>query len=211
MKINTTTQARRSGFTLIEMIGVLAVIAVLAALLIPRIFATINESRVNGAALSYNSLKSASMSYFGKYGRFGDSTGAAITGSTPAAVTNNWDKEVLLRGGFLEKPFATKLGDSATVVINAASSAATVSTASNSAYNLDGDATVANEASGGQYVLEVVLTNVAYEDAKELNRKIDGEDAALGESSTGVDVAGRVKYSIAGGTAGTVRVYVAHK
>ena len=59
MKVSQINVRRRSGFTLIEMIGVLAIIAVLAALLIPRIFNAVNESRVNGAALSYNSFKSA--------------------------------------------------------------------------------------------------------------------------------------------------------
>jgi prepilin-type N-terminal cleavage/methylation domain-containing protein len=56
----------RSGFTLIEMVGVLAVIAILAALLVPKIFAAINDSRYSSAVSSINSVKAASMSYFAK-------------------------------------------------------------------------------------------------------------------------------------------------
>ena len=47
MKINTHLPKRRQSkaFTLIEMIGVLAVIAILAALLIPKIFNAINSAQ----------------------------------------------------------------------------------------------------------------------------------------------------------------------
>ena len=47
------------AFTLIEMIGVLAVIAILASLLIPKIFESINNSRLGQAQLSYQTVKTA--------------------------------------------------------------------------------------------------------------------------------------------------------
>ncbi len=49
------------AFTLIEMIGVLAVIAVLAALLIPKIFESINSARLNQAVLSCQTIKTAAL------------------------------------------------------------------------------------------------------------------------------------------------------
>lgn len=203
MKVSQNTLRRRSGFTLIEMIGVLAIIAVLAALLIPRIFSAINESRVNGAALSYNSLKSASITYFGKYGRFGDATGNAFTNTS--SVTN-WDSSVLLAGGFIEKPFETKLGTASNIQIRDAVVSTTASDASNAAYNLDGTGT-ANDATGA-VVLQAVLFSVAEDDARELNNKIDG--TSLG-TSTGSDLNGRVKYAAASGGLTDVYVYIAHK
>lgn len=210
MKTTPHNKSPRSGFTLIEMIGVLAIIAVLAALLIPRIFSAINESRISGAAMSYNSLKSAAMTYFGKHGRFGDSAGAAYSDAALAAPVV-YDT-VLLQAGVLEKPFATKVGDNATVHI-ALAAAATVDpadfdAASVPAFNLDGNATVLNEATG-RAVIYATLTNVSSDDAKDLNDRIDG--ATLGSALGAEDAQGRVKYGepVNGNT--TVYLYVAHK
>ena len=62
-------------------------------------------------------------------------------------------------------------------------------------------------------MLEAVLNGVALSDAKALNQRIDGPDLTVGEnpSTPGVDVWGRVKYSIPAGGSGTVRIYVAHR
>ncbi len=69
MRINRTSGKQYiQGFTLIEMIGVLAVIAILASMLIPKIFEAINSARVNNAAVSYNAMKTAVMDHYGKYG-----------------------------------------------------------------------------------------------------------------------------------------------
>lgn len=217
MKTNTTARKNnKRGFTLVEMIGVLAIIAVLAALLIPRIFQAINEARVNGAALSYNSIKSAAMSHFGKYGRFGDATGAALA-SLPTA---NYD-QILLAGGFTEKPFEVRIGDTSDIQAVAAVSATTAVDATNAAYDLDGGNAAANDANAGSMVLEAVITGVALDDARELNRKIDGE--SLGEvgfdndgdpvtpAVLGRDLQGRVKYDMSSATTGTVHIYIAHK
>ena len=192
---------RRRGFTLVEMIGVLAVIAVLAGLLVPRVFSAIGQSRINTAALGYNSLKSASLLYFGKYGKFADVGGVAGTNSA------YWDAGVLLPEGFIEKKFETQLAATTTVSLVAAGNAGTALTGT-TAGSYDLGNTGANTAIGTS-VIEAVLTGVSADDAKELNDRIDG--AALG-SSTGTDQVGRVKYTgITAGTVGTVRLYIAHK
>ena len=89
-------QSRKSSqaFTLIEMIGVLAVIAILASMLIPKIFEAINSARINNTVQSYNAIKTAVMDHYGKYGAINllGTTGAAPT----AAQMTNYDKGILL-------------------------------------------------------------------------------------------------------------------
>src|SRR5215813_2019998 len=79
-------QAKRA-FTLIEMIGVLAVIAILAALLIPKIFEAINNARVNNAAVSYNSVKTALADHYAKHGSLTSSNGVLFTPGAGVALT----------------------------------------------------------------------------------------------------------------------------
>jgi prepilin-type N-terminal cleavage/methylation domain-containing protein len=208
MKIQNEPRVSR-GFTLIEMVGVLAVIAVLAALLIPRIFAAINESRLNNAAVSFNTIKSAAMMYFGKYGKFAGVNGAAIT-----APVNDWDTTTLLKEGLIEKPFAVRIGATASVRVVAGATAATDPTAANAAYELSGAGTAGtlNEAAPAQYVVQSVITGVTAQDAWDLNRRIDGEASALGAAVGAADLKGRVKFA-APDTAGVtdVYIYIAHK
>ncbi|MCZ6798929.1 MAG: prepilin-type N-terminal cleavage/methylation domain-containing protein, partial [Nitrospirae bacterium] len=56
------------GFTLIEMIGVLAVIAILAALVLPKVFDVIAESRVNAIAASVKTYETSMAKYYGDLG-----------------------------------------------------------------------------------------------------------------------------------------------
>lgn len=207
MKTNASRKTTR-GFTLIEMVGVLAVIAVLAALLIPRIFAAINESRINNAAVGYNSVKSAAMMYFGKYGKFADKKGAAFTNALPIL---SWDTSVLLPEGLIEKPFTTKVGTASRVQIAAALTAADAVTGANAAYDLDGSGAAANDCSGCLYIVEAILEDVSLEDAKDLNLRIDGETTGLGPNAAGLDTGGRVKFDFTGGSTSDVHVYIAHK
>src|ERR1041385_6590157 len=108
MKTTNPNRRHNKGFTLIEMIGVLAVIAILAALLIPKIFEAINNSRINNAAVSYNTIKSAVADHYAKYGTLASSNNVPITPGAGESLT--FDK-VLLTEGFLDKPFVVKIGD----------------------------------------------------------------------------------------------------
>jgi prepilin-type N-terminal cleavage/methylation domain-containing protein len=72
MQIQNTSVANPSsrkqrGFTLIEMIGVLAVIAILASLLVPKVFGAIRDAQINGTALSVATIKTAVVDHYGKY------------------------------------------------------------------------------------------------------------------------------------------------
>src|SRR5262245_26764835 len=94
------------------MIGVLAVIAILAALLIPKIYEAINNARVNNAAVSYNTVKSAVADHYAKYGTLLSLNGVALTNGSPQAAA--YDTLVLLTEGFLDKPFQVKIGTAST-------------------------------------------------------------------------------------------------
>lgn len=231
MKTITTSSANKRGFTLVEMIGVLAVIAVLAALLVPRVFSAINDSRINSAAMSYNAVKSASMMYFGNYGKFGGPNGATIESSDLSlAAATNWVNNVLLPEGLLEKPFVVKVGESSVVRLTAAEPNGAAeptfdpAPAATAAYNLAGQSDpVVNDMAGAQFVIEVIIFGVSLDDAQALNNRIDGAELAggmfqpmIGQNPDGDpyerDTVGRVKYDFGAGEAvGDVFIYVAHK
>src|SRR5206468_3923138 len=109
IKMNTRIAgSRRSGgFTLIEIIGVIAIIALLAAVLTPRVISVIARGKVNSTAQSLGSLKTATTDYVVKNGSLPLRDG---TGATNAAVaTGRFDAD-LIAGGFLEKLFSSAIG-----------------------------------------------------------------------------------------------------
>ena len=122
MKISSSRKSVRKGFTLIEMIGVLAVIAILASLLIPKIYEAINNSRISNASLSYNTIKTALADHYAKFGSLTSSNGAIIAVGVGEAT--NFDK-VLITEGFLDKPFQVKIGSGSYVEVVAAIPATT--------------------------------------------------------------------------------------
>ena len=233
MKISSQAGNRSNkGFTLIEMIGVLAVIAILAAVLIPKVFQAINDSRVNNAAMSCQTVKTAIIDHFAKFGSLLSSNGIPFAVGAGKALV--FDK-VLVSEAFLDKPFATKIGDATantTVRVDAAEAATANPIAATpvavaagmAAYNLDGTGTAGTDYNKaiGSAVVHAIITGVTLNDARDLNSRIDGTSAALGEGSgltgasvtagTESDVSGRVKYTFAaaGGTA-TVYVYLTHR
>ena len=103
----------RSGFTLIEMAGVLAVIAILAAILIPKVFEAIHRARVVHAAMGIGTAKTTLVTHVAKFGSL------AIDGSVspPAIVAldgtdaraSDFDL-VLVQEGLLDAPFAVRIG-----------------------------------------------------------------------------------------------------
>src|SRR5437867_2204449 len=146
---NRAGSRRNQGFTLIEMIGVLAVIAILAAVLVPKVFEAINNSRINNTAMSCQTVKTAIIDHFAKFG----SLAAGVT-TPPVAITaptNNYDG-YLLQEAFLDKPFAVKIGDGlittqieldtadagTQAAVAPATATVTTHTAGQAAFNLDG-------------------------------------------------------------------------
>ena len=206
MKIQTKLTGRASrAFTLIEMIGVLAVIAILASLLIPKIFEAINNARINNTAVSYNTVKTAVMDHYAKFGSLLSSNGTYTMLVTDTGAIN-FDR-TLLSEGFLDKPFLVKIGDGTGNHIGIATAlpASTAADGTNSAYNLDGSGT-ANDAVGG-VVVEAYIGGVTEADAKDLNDRIDG--TTLGSGIGTNDFVGRVKYAT--GSPTTVHIYITHR
>jgi prepilin-type N-terminal cleavage/methylation domain-containing protein len=208
MNITRNNQARRQrGFTLIEMIGVLAIIAVLAGMLVPRVLSAINDSRINSTVMSINGVRSAAMTYFGKYGKFAGVNGAALTLATTTAT--NWDQAVLVSEGNLDKPFEAKLGTEASTaveVVAAVSGATTVST-TNAGFDFDGTLT-SNEATGS-VVVQIRLPGLALDDANAINRALDGASVPLIAAGAG-EATGRCKVNHVSGQYDLL-IYVAHK
>src|SRR5437870_6227372 len=184
-------QKRRQAFTLIEMIGVLAVIAILAALLIPKVFSAINDARVNGLCVTCETMKTAVADHYGKYGRL-DAQFGTNTFTFPGGLHVGYDRD-LMAESLLDKPFAAKIagGDPST---NAVMQLVQVGSGnaggvSGSGYLLDG---TNNATAGTSFVIETVISGVALADAKDLNDRLDG--TSLG-SPSGADNRGRGVYA----------------
>ncbi len=191
--INNSTKRSARGFTLIEMVGVLAVIAILAALLVPKIFQAINDSKLSSTVSTLNTCKTATMSYYAQTNKF--------------TIAEDFDK-VLMASNLLDSVFQCKVADSCKMhVVKSGGPDTTVG------YNLDGAANTTLNAA----VVECVLTGVSIADAIELSKRIDGEATAanaLSKSDATVDdLKGRVEYKApaSGATTTDVYVYIAHK
>ncbi|MDX2186328.1 MAG: hypothetical protein SFV32_05310 [Opitutaceae bacterium] len=209
------------GFSLVEMIGVLAIIAILAVVIVPRVFSTIASSRVTNAIGSLNSIKSSVNEFAGRYG------------AVPVTNANSRIDDLLLSAGFLESRFNIKIGtppsnpvvagatwayNNGTWTATGGSNQNTQSkiiclTSTNAApgtganYRLDGT----NNLPTGARVVSAVIPGVAGTDARELSARLDG-DALSQATATTADIAGKVVYAApnAAGTT-TVYVYIAHQ
>lgn len=205
------------GFTLIEMIGVLAIIGVLAAVLVPKVMDAVARSKVSGTALVFNTLKTAAVDYYSKSNSFPTRNG---TGTADTAVTAGRFDADLVSGGFIDKlvtvPIGTTLTTGAlTTRTHVRSRVATVSgavtvTAANSGDNFDLDNNAATaDFTTGTMVVSLMIPGVALKDAIALNGFIDNVNNS---GLTGADNRGRCMYSApaANGTV-TVYLYIAHQ
>lgn len=210
---------RADGFSLVEMIGVLAIIAILAVVIVPKVFSTIASSRVTSAVGSTNSIKTAVTEFAGKYG------------NVPLSVATSRIDDLLVTAGILDTRFLVKIGtqpgttalaggtwDNATGtwvatggvsqatqsrVINLATAPTAIPGAAGTNYQLDG---VTNLPTGSR-VVSAVIAGATVNDARELSLKIDGETLTQSISSALADTDGRVTYAAPGG-AGTTTVYI---
>ena len=203
MKLDPTNTTRKAGaFTLIEMIGVLAVIAILAAVLIPKVFKAINDARISTVAMGASTVKTAVIDHYAKYGAF-DKAAPGITVTIPQS---GYDTNVLMVEQLMDKPFLPRVGTNAYVVVSTCAAAGDTVDGTKSAYNLSGNAANTNEAYG-LHIVEAVVAGVAQADAAEISARIDGPTMSL--TTAGADIRGRVIY--AAGEPTTVRIYLTHR
>jgi len=221
MKLPTTPRRRAQGFTLVEMIGVLSVIAILSSLLVPRVFQAIADARINNAASTCNAVKAAVNEYYGRYAKLGGTNGTDL-GISAGNKYEDWDIKTLVTEGYMERPFSVKIGNglvgstaggSRIRIVNIQNNNASTTVASDAtaiesgAYNRNGLAPT-NDVIGIQLV-EACIEGVDNQDAMDLNNRLDGPN--LGAAFGANDQSGRVKYFLTTNGTAKVRIYLAHR
>ena len=214
------------GFTLIEMIGVLAVVALLAALVLPKVFDVIAESRVNALAASVKAYETAVTKYYGDIGSLlplnatgvptAETTGDSATATSMAARLTLSRSDALVtsaglwpkfRGPYLEK-FDTSspsaLGTTMYLPSAAAVNYGTAVTGTNVGWDLKGDDGNSDIPTGANAVY-YKLVGLALEDFERLDAIIDRE---IGTTSATKQLRGRAKYDTANST---LYLYLAHR
>jgi type II secretory pathway pseudopilin PulG len=217
------TAHRLAGFSLVEMIGVLAIIAILAVVIVPKVFSTIASARITNAAGSVTALKSTVTEFAGKYG------------TIPTTVAASRLDDLFLTAGMLDGRFVVKIGTqpgtpaivgatwtnaagtwtaaggasqaTQSRVICLTSNVTAPSTANGANYQLNG----ITDLPAGSRVISAVVVNATGNEARELSLKLDG-DAYTAATAVLADAAGKVVYNTpnaAGLT--TVYIYITHQ
>jgi len=214
------------GFTLIEMIGVLAVVAVLAAMILPKVFDVIAESRVTALAASVKAYETAVIRYYTDIGNLvplnaagvptAETTGDSATVTTmPARLTLSSSDSLVLstglwpkfRGPYLEKFDSTTppaLGTTMYIPATAAVSFDTAVTATNLGWDLKGDDGNSDIPTGAN-VVYYKLVGLVLEDFGRFDGIIDRD---IGTTAATKQLRGRAKYDT---STNTLYLYLAHR
>lgn len=214
---------KNSGFTLIEMIGVLAIIAILAAAIAPRVFEVIADSRGTRMATDVRAIETAVTRYYGDVGTIKDLEATTGTAQLDSAGTTYWQTLVArtpkgsagawarFSGPYLEKfvETAPAVGTGQTLILDTPPLVTVPAATNNLSFDLDGIAdaagdrndTPANLAGGPQSVVVLVIADVDFGDFEKVDSIFDEGVAGAKETS------GRVKYH----TDQVMRILVAYR
>ncbi|MBI5815697.1 MAG: prepilin-type N-terminal cleavage/methylation domain-containing protein [Nitrospinae bacterium] len=201
---------RRDGFTLIEMIGVLAVISILAAMVVPKIFDVIADSKATKTAAEVQVYQTAVTKWYKDIGSL-QSLVAAGTVSTPDAAfqtalstnggttttTGLWAK---WKGPYIDALSSASVGTS--VNINTAAGTATVANNDATGWDLNSNGTA--ETTTSNQVVALVFGGVAASDFDRVESILDSGDSAL--TTAQKQARGKVKSD----GAGAMYIYLAH-
>jgi len=168
-QIETKQLHRQRGFTMIEMIGVLAVIAILASIVAPKIFDAIRDSKVNAFTSNIQAVQTAVSSYYKDVGSFPTAAGDLIS-----STNTNW------KGPYLDKPITemfSSLPQTGAVTLTAEAPSATAN------FDLDGNAS--GDYTSKSSIAQLTFTGMAVADAKAVSGSMDGDDANIGDAASG--------------------------
>lgn len=196
----------KSGFTLIEMIGVIAIIAILAAFVTPKVFQVIQDSKVTRFAGEINGYNTAVTNWYKDIGSIQSLNASGVLDSTE----NNFHTDLISNGGttpttglwsnwngpYIDNVSNISIGSGFRIETNPGTAGTGAPAANNgTAFDLNDDN--ANDMDSKQ-VVAARLTGVAASDSLKLDGIIDKGLTAANRATSG-----KVKYS---GT--TVYIYL---
>ena len=168
---------RRQAFSILELVGVLAILAILTSLLLPRIThvvhqqatrQSISEAQITETVIALQSLNTALNAHLAQYGCL------ACQNGNPLVFPETYDafSQVLLVEGFIERPFQLSISKGCLLRLRKTSAltAASPIDGLNGAYDLDSDGK--NDVIGATLV-EAILPEVTEPEARALKDRID--------------------------------------
>ena len=233
-----TSAKKNSAFTLIEMIGVLAIIGILAAVVAPRVIESIRDAKVTSAISSVNAAKTAALNYYQRYDRIPLDGGLDTysnnrpggTGAAPQNEAGNGDTlgHILYYQELLMEEIKTPIGEASTTNKKdfAIGCASTASGAGASCDAGGGDAVYGTQnlffksAGNATRVAYYYIPSLTTQEAAALGTKVNGpfpvgvqgEDKIIAESTIGATVPGNISgancWFSAAATDGTHDAYI---